>query len=173
MLGGFGFGDGEKDANGGALRAGIDLHVTVELEDALLHAAQPNAGAPGVEIGEFFLGDAVAIVLNFEGDLGGIAINTDASGLAAGVPVNIGEGFLDNAEDDQLHIGSKPSEVIRNGEIDFEEAAIHEAHDVPAKSAGEAAFFEQRRMEQVRSGPNLLAQLTDEVGSLLQGGGGN
>src|SRR5690349_19765237 len=81
--------------------------------------------------------------------------------------MDIGEGFLNEAKDDQFRILGKPAEVLRNAQVNLEAAALGETLHIPTEGFGEAVFVEKRRMQQIRHGTNFLTQLLDEFFGLL------
>lgn len=57
--------------------------------------------------------------------------------------MNIGEAFLDEAENRDFHLIGKPTKLSRSLEVDFDVAALRKAVDVPAKSRCKAGYVEQ------------------------------
>ena len=61
--------------------------------------------------------------------------------------MNIGERFLDDAENCSLHLGRKAAEILGEVEIDFDAAALRETIDVPANGGTQAGLVQQRRVQ--------------------------
>jgi len=176
--GGGGGGEGEGDADGGAVvgvcgGAGVDVDLAVELEDAFAHAAETYAAALGLELHQFFGGDALAFVVDFENNA--IDFMTEANGgaFAAGMAMHVGEAFLDDAENGQLGLAREAAEIIGDIDRNIEAAAFVEAASVPGDGFAEAAFVEKRRMEKIRGGANFLAKFSNEFGAVFGFAGEN
>ena len=71
--------------------------------------------------------------------------------------VNVGKGFLNQAEDCGLQDLRKPAQLAGHVQGHFEAAAGGESVDIPAERRNQACFVEKRRMQQVRHGSKLAA----------------
>src|SRR6202522_4776338 len=76
--------------------------------------------------------------------------------------MNIGETLLNNPEDGKLHFFGQIREIRRNVELGINFTAFGESLDIPAKGRSEPRFIQQRRMQQIGNGTNLLTCLLDQ-----------
>ena len=91
-----------SSANGGAGGTRNDFEAAAELRHAFAHAGDADAEADFTGTRRFAVGGsghAVAVVGDFEGDGGSLAAETNFGGVAAGMALDVGEAFLDDAEE--------------------------------------------------------------------------
>ena len=84
------------------------------------------------------------------------------------MPVHIGERFLHDAEDGDLHLVGKPPEFGGKLEVHINPAALGESFHEPAQRRFQSGLVEQRRMEQVRHGAEFLRQLAHQTQSIRE-----
>ena len=75
--------------------------------------------------------------------------------------MNIGQALLHHAEDGKLRILGQTRKFLRDFEPGIDFTAFRESFDIPAKRRCETYLIEQRRMQQVRNGTNLLTSFGD------------
>ena len=129
------------------------------MAEALAHAADANAGASGADLAEAIGGDAGAVVADFGGGLASGAGDGDHGSLCASVAVDIGERFLDEAEENEFDLARETSEVVGNFDIDRKAGAFREASGIPIDGRAQATLVEQWRVEEVRGGADLALEL--------------
>src|SRR5580692_5648430 len=100
-----------------------------------------------------------AMVLNLYVDAVFFALQLNQRGLASRVTMDVRQAFLNKSKNEQFHFGWKPSEIIRNPQINFQTAALRETLHVPTQCRGYPALIQQRRMQQIRRGTKLTAHL--------------
>src|SRR5579871_5337746 len=76
--------------------------------------------------------------------------------------MNVGQGFLYDAEDDEFDFAGLTLEILGDVKANVDGAAFDEAVDIPAERANQAGFVKHRRMQQVRSRADILTDLADE-----------
>src|SRR5579859_592754 len=100
--------------------------------------------------------DATPMVLNFKHR--GVVTQEEANfcRAAAGMPVNVSQGLLKNAEHCQFEVARQPRKggVLFEGDIDL--TPRRKAVEVPLRSGSESAFFQQRRMQEIRKRSHLF-----------------
>lgn len=98
--------EGEGDADAGAGEGAGDVELAAEFADALAHAgeADSHARAGFFKFGKFFGGNTLAVILDGEGGVGVIGGEVNVHGFAAGVAQDVGEAFLEDAEEDQFGV---------------------------------------------------------------------
>src|SRR5208283_178303 len=133
-----------SSANGGAGGAGCNFEVAAELGHALTHARNAHAEACDIGLGWAVGGKlhAATVIDDLQGYRRRVFAETDGGGVAAGMALNVGEAFLNDAEEGDFDGLRQAAEVL-----------------------GKAKFIEQRRMEKVGEG-------ADFAGHLLQKGAG-
>jgi len=72
------------------------------------------------------------------------------------MPINIRQAFLYNAENHYLYGFWEASEIFWGRKGDLKLAPRLQTVDVATKRRDEACLIQQRRMKQVRGGPNFL-----------------
>ncbi len=119
----------------------------VEMVHAFAHAGDADAVWNEGSAGFVVLGNADAVVANIERHQAVGLGDADECILGAGVAMNVGERFLDDAEygyfDFARHAGEAPGAF----ECDAETGTFGERADVTAERGAKAGLFEQRRME--------------------------
>src|ERR1700686_2746220 len=84
----------------------------------------------------------------------------------------IREAFLQNAKQPELQFPWKPAHLFRRIESNFDPAALSESRHIPRQNAGQAKFFEQRRMQKIRNRADLRQSLIDELRAFVEVSGG-
>ena len=91
-------GDGKAKDNRRTLPVRFDLHLAVELADPFAHAPDSDTRAPRLNLGQPLRGDSLALIFNADADTFGVAGNPDRPAFAAGMTMDVGQAFLDQAE---------------------------------------------------------------------------
>jgi hypothetical protein len=147
---------------------GIDADVAGVGAKAFAHTAEAHSGAAVANGGEFLGGDALTEIADFDEEAGAVESDMDVRGLAAGVAVNIGQTFLDDAEDGEFQVVGQAVE-FGDGKINLNRGALLQTLDIPSQSGAEAEFIEQRGMKQIRRGAKFLIQFAGEGEGFLYG----
>ncbi len=63
--------------------------------------------------------------------------------------MNVGETFLHQTENHQLHIRGQSIEILRNDELNINSTAFFCAVNVPAERSGKSSFVQERGMQKV------------------------
>lgn len=93
-----------------SVEIGFDLQESAKLLEPLTNASQADADvACFPKTIENLSGDAHAIVLDRENDLGGTLAYANVNRPASGMAMNIGEGLLKNAKQRSLRAAGEPS----------------------------------------------------------------
>jgi hypothetical protein len=108
---------------------------------------------------------ADAIVANFDGDEAGVAFNADRGRGGAGVTMNVGERFLNDAENGEFEFFFEAAEVFVDVDGDRDAAAFGEQFGVSADGSNQARFFKQRRMKERRNEANFANRGAGETGA--------
>jgi|SRR5208282_379422 len=156
-----------SSANGGAGGAGCNFEVAAELGHALTHARNAHAEACDIGLGWAVGGKlhAATVIDDLQGYRRRVFAETDGGGVAAGMALNVGEAFLNDAEEGDFDGLRQAAEVLGKDKFGFNAAALAETADIFLESGDQAKFIEQRRMEKVGEG-------ADFAGHLLQKGAG-
>ena len=162
-------GQGEGDRDFRAVGTGLNIEVASQVADSFAHSRDADTGTLIANRGESCFGYARAVILNLQRDGGDFASQADHRRLGVGMAMNIGQTFLDDAKEGHFHIAGQSSKVVGNVQVDFQSAALRQSGHEPADGFGQTAFVEQRRMQKVRDGANLFAQLTNQLVALLSG----
>src|SRR5215472_7395112 len=109
-----------------------------------------------------FRRDTSAAVLHFQADLTIRTANTDSGVGALRVTVNVREAFLYNSKKSRLQVWREPTQIIGDVEINSDLAPFRETVQVRAQARCKSNFVEQRRVEQMRDGAQLLRKLLYE-----------
>jgi hypothetical protein len=75
----------------GAVAIRLEIHLTVVMADALTHPRQSNTCAMRPDLGELFRRKTLAIIANLNRNTIGVTGQADRTGLAPGMPMNIGQ----------------------------------------------------------------------------------
>jgi len=121
-----------------------------------------------------FLRNAVAVILYQKNRDIIFAAEVDYYGSRSGVTVNVGESFLENAEQSDLRVFVKAVGEVIGAEVDVQAAALSETFYVPTSGGVQSEFVEERRMEEVGDGADFgeaAVQEVARVGELLLGNG--
>lgn len=164
-------GKGNGSANGGAGGAGKNVEAAAELSHALAHAGDAHAEARFVRLRGTVGGKlhAATEVDDFEGDKRIFLTETDFGSGAAGVALDIGETFLDNAEEGQFDGLRETVELGEEEELRVDGAALAEALGVFLQGGDETEIVEERRVEKIREGADFAGHLLSERTSLFEG----
>ena len=128
----------------------------------------PHSGDPDPKFGavvmsglEFGRRDAGTFILDGKNQL--LAFDSDAkAGVgAARVAQNIGETFLNNAEEGGFAFEGEAGNVSRHVELDIEAGALFEAFHIPTQGRSEAELIEQRRMEDIGKSADVVFDFSD------------
>jgi len=112
------------------------------------------------------------MVDDFEGDLGILLAQANLGGGAAGVALDVGETFLNDAEERDFHGLGKAFEGSEGKQLSFNAAALAEAVDVFLEGGEQAKVVEKRGMEEIRKSTDFAGHLLGEVASFFEGAGG-
>src|SRR5208283_290219 len=95
---------GDSSANGGTGRAGFNSEAAAELGHAFAHSGNAHTEVDAIGLGEAIGGKlhAVAEINDLQGDRVRVLAEPDGGGVAAGVALNVGEAFLNDAEEGEL-----------------------------------------------------------------------
>jgi hypothetical protein len=72
------------------------------------------AGALGLNLSQHFRRYSLPFVLDLQRNTLTLARNTNHAAFASTVAMNARQAFLHEPQHDQLHLGGKPSEIVRN-----------------------------------------------------------
>ncbi len=100
-------------------------------------------------------GQPAALVRDLEPDGLGLEHQPHPCARAHGMPMDVGQALLDDAEQRGLGLGRQAADVGGHVELDLDAAALGEALDVAAERARQAHLVQQRRVEQVRERAQL------------------
>src|SRR5208283_5318430 len=158
-------------ANGGAGGTGFNIEAAAELGHAFAHAWNADAKACSIGLGLPIGGqnNAAAVVNDLEDEGRGGFKKPDCGGNATGMALDVGEAFLNDAEESDFQGLRKTAELIGKDELGFDAAALAEAVDVLLESGDEAKFIEQGGVEEVREGADLTRRLLEEGASFFEG----
>src|SRR3984957_7008484 len=144
---------------GAAVGVGANFEVAAELADAFAHALEADAAT----FGRTWSGrETLAPVAHFQADFAGGASDADAGARAAGMAVHVGERFLHDAEDGGFAFAGEAAEVRRQLDFDRNVAALGKFFDEPAQRRLQTHFVEQRRMQQVRDGAQVIGHVAQD-----------
>ncbi len=113
-------------------------------------------------------GHAVAKVDDFEGEVGFLLAETDLGGGTAGMALNVGETFLDDAEESDFEGLRETLEIGASDELRVDAAALTEALDVFLESGEKAKIVEQGRMEEIGKGADFTGHLLGKDASSFE-----
>src|SRR5262249_39229440 len=155
----------ERDRYDGALAGTVrgNFQSSAELHNSFAHASHADAGRACLGyLGQFLGRYAFSPIADVDSDVIAGPDEAKAGHGTSRVAKNIGQAFLDDAEDGGFEILRKPAEVFGQVEINGNLAAFRKAFDVPAQGRTQAGFVEQRRVEQVGNGANFRTRVTDQ-----------
>ena len=113
--------------------------------------------------------NTVAIILHQQDRDIVLATEVDDHALRGGMAVDVGERFLENAKESDLRIPMKPVDKIIDVELNLETAPLRKTFHVPAQRGSQGKLIEQRRMQDIGEGANVVVYLLREIGGLNQG----
>src|SRR3954451_19840552 len=82
--------------------------------------------------------------------------------------VDIGQGFLNGAENGNLYVLRHSWEIIQDLQCSLDIAALGKAIHKPLKCGRKPDFIEQRRMQKMRDGANFIADLIHDISVFAQ-----
>lgn len=153
---------GKSGCYEGSVLIRLNVQIATELMQALPHAAKTDAGSTRTQLQLLFQRYTLTCVLNLDDDAAIFFTNRYLRGIAFGMTMNIRETFLHQPENGNFHLVGHARELRRNLEANVDLAALREAIHVPANGRGKAGRIEQRWVQQVGNGSNLLADLLDQ-----------
>src|SRR6266566_3570983 len=107
--------------------AGLNLEMPAQLPDSLPHALNTHAGdGRSRRFRVAVCGKAMALIANLQGHFLSVPPHTHLRGFASGMAVHIGERFLHDAEDGDLHLPGKAPEFGGELEVHVDSAALRE-----------------------------------------------
>ena len=157
---------------------GVDLHGALKLADAFAHAAYTDAGSSGSDLLKAFGGHARSVIADLSRDVSLGGRKEDGGFRRVGVAMDVGKGFLDEAEEHEFQIAGKPAEVVGDFDANGQSGSFGETSGVPADGGLQSALVQQRRMKQVGSSADLTVQLAEgladsfDIGNEFRGVGG-
>jgi hypothetical protein len=144
-----------------AITVRMYVELSAHLAQSFLHTTQSYAaefarGQAGLRV----RWDTFPGVTNFEANFFVGARNTNCSGAAAGVAVNVGEALLHNSKQSDFEVTREPPKIIGQFQVDIDFAPFAEAIDIPLEGGLQTDFVKQRRVQQVRNGADLARELS-------------
>ena len=132
--------------------ARLNLHLASKLLNALSHTCNSNSDSPGRLICavEYSRRHAAPFVFHFQNQFPRVLAYDDCRCRTSGMPVNVGESFLDDSKQRRFHLLREAAEIRRNLKIDSHAASSLKAFGVPTQCGRQARLIQERRMEQVR-----------------------
>src|SRR5689334_15734203 len=126
----------------------FDFKPAAQLPNALAHSgdAHPDDLTGFFARSKALLRHAVPLVANFQNRRRAIGRQTHKSRITPGVPVNISQTLLHNAEQGRLVSLRQPGVLSRQVERYFDATSARKAVYIPLDSGSEATFVEERRM---------------------------
>src|SRR5450432_2634397 len=84
--------------------------------------------------------------------------------------MNVGERFLDNAENGRFQLPRNSSKFAIQLQADFNAAALLKSFREPADRGNQAHFIEKRRVQQIRNGSEFVRYLVHDFSIFGQAG---
>ena len=75
--------------------------------------------------------------------------------------MHVGEAFLQHTKQSGFGIGGEPDQFFVYGYAQMNAAALFETFGIPEHRGSQAAFIEERRMQEIGEGANFLANFAD------------
>ena len=75
--------------------------------------------------------------------------------------MNVGERFLDYAEDRNLHFTGKPPKILGYRDLDSYWASLHKSLDVPLDRGNDSHVVKRGRMQQLREAANVVQEVVN------------
>src|SRR5215469_1744965 len=99
-------GDGNGNSHQGSARVGFNAQVPAQVAHAFAHTGKPHAGSDSIApvAFQYFGSDAFSGILDGQRDAITHAFAANRGSRAAGVTVNVGEAFLEDAEEGQFQV---------------------------------------------------------------------
>jgi len=141
--------------------------VATELGHAFAHAGNAHAKARDIGLGWAVGGKlhAATVIDDLQGDRGRVFAETDGRRVAAGMALDVGEAFLNDAEEGYFNELRQAAELFGKDKFGLNAAAFAETADIFLERGDKAEFIEQRRMQEI-------GESADFAGHLLQKGTG-
>ena len=114
----------------------------------------------------------MAMVDYFENEERALLGEMDFGGGAAGMALDVGETFLNDAEESNFERLRQALELGIGNELGLNPAAFAEAVGVLLEGGDETKIVEERRMEQVGERADFARHLLGEIASAVEGAGG-
>jgi hypothetical protein len=95
------------------------------------------------------LGNSLAIIPNLKVKLVGVASKPNGSSGGGRVTMNIGQGFLQDPEEDEFTLSRWALHFFLDITMHFNSAATSESFGEPPGGRADAGFVEQRRVKQI------------------------
>jgi hypothetical protein len=135
----------------------------MQLVDALTNSGDPDAER---HLGRGFrnhVKDADAVVLNFDRYGRGVAFDTHARGVRSSMTMNIGERFLDDAEDRELEFIFETAKILADANLYGNSTALGEKFSVRSERNGEARLLQHGRVQIRRNEAHFANRRAGEV----------
>src|SRR5208282_2972651 len=154
----------------GSRLARFDLQSPSQLRHPFAHANDSDAesSARFVELLARSLGNAAPLIAYLQHDPGRLSVQANASRAAAGMPLNVGQAFLDDPEEGRLSFLGQPAKSGRNSHLHPDAAPLAESLSVFLYCGGQSQLIEQRRMQQVRECADLAGHVLEHVAGVAQ-----
>ena len=120
-----------------------------------------------LDLSQVFWRHPLPVILDLNEYLFSFATDPDECGPASRMTMDVGQSFLHQTEYDKFHVGSKPFKIAGNIERDIQPASLLYPLHVPAQRRCQSALIEQRGVQQIRGGANLLGQVLDQILNIL------
>src|SRR5574341_461049 len=128
-------------------RRGLDVDVSAEQLDALADAEQAEPGPRPLGPRRLRRGEPLAVVLDLEGHDTLPQRALDEHRLRLGVPDDVGHGFLNHAEERDLHLGRQAAVQVGELAADGDAERLEVTLGVPADRRQEPEIVEHRSEE--------------------------
>jgi len=126
--------------------------MSAKLLHALAHSRDPDSKKVAGITGFIFCltGHTAPVIAYVDGQTGSRPGDADNRIWTLRVPMNIGQTFLNQAENGNLNIAREPAKLGGYIELGFNPTTLFESSRVPLQCRGEARFIQKRRMQQIR-----------------------
>src|SRR5206468_7842087 len=152
----FGGRNSRADLRSRAVR--INLQSAAELPEAFLHSrySHTQAGRISPDLLQHVGTNALPSICNFQRHLVRMGGHANRGAGAPGVPQDVCETLLDDAEQGSFHFLWKPSQVLWQLDIDLNAAAASEPLDEPVQRGSQSELVQQGWMQQIGESADLL-----------------